>query len=362
MRKRVDNLGVSEPEIQRSGSDQIDVSLPDVKNADEARQQVGTTAQLLFYDWEANVVGPDCKPNPADPNVTGGASAGARDARAPAVRRGHPRGDEVQADEHRQGAHRRPSTTSSTSKAKKVLAGPDESRADLQREAENKRVRFDPAGVVAVPQGFVGRPRRAERPQGPAEPTLLRPQATSPSSTATEIKNPEQNFDNGPGESGQPNVTFDFTGQGAGIWQKFTRELAQRGQAQLAAAPAPTRPTSTSRSSSTTSSSRCRRSTCRRTPTASTASGGSHISGGFTIRVAQTLANLLKTGALPIKLELDLRLAGLGHAGQAGAQPGPHRGHRGLRRRRALPADLLPRARRDRRRRAASSTRSTSSR
>ena len=76
MRKRVDNLGVSEPEIQRSGSDQIDVSLPDVKNADEARRQVGTTAQLLFYDWEASVVGPDCKPNPADPNVTGGASRG----------------------------------------------------------------------------------------------------------------------------------------------------------------------------------------------------------------------------------------------------------------------------------------------
>ena len=36
MRKRVDQLGVAEPEIQRSGEDQIDVSLPDVENADEA--------------------------------------------------------------------------------------------------------------------------------------------------------------------------------------------------------------------------------------------------------------------------------------------------------------------------------------
>src|SRR6187455_2687059 len=33
MRKRVDQLGVAEPQIQRSGTDQIDVSLPDVKNA-----------------------------------------------------------------------------------------------------------------------------------------------------------------------------------------------------------------------------------------------------------------------------------------------------------------------------------------
>ncbi len=48
MRKRVDALGVSEPELQRSGTDQISVALPDVKNADEAQQQVGTTAQLFF--------------------------------------------------------------------------------------------------------------------------------------------------------------------------------------------------------------------------------------------------------------------------------------------------------------------------
>src|ERR671938_501857 len=41
MRERVDQLGVAEPEIQRSGPDQIDVSLPDVKNADEAAIRSG---------------------------------------------------------------------------------------------------------------------------------------------------------------------------------------------------------------------------------------------------------------------------------------------------------------------------------
>jgi SecD/SecF fusion protein len=76
MRKRVDALGVSEPEIQRSGSDQITVSLPDVKNANDAQQQVGTTAQLFFYDWEKNVVGKDGKPAPNDFTVTGGPQAG----------------------------------------------------------------------------------------------------------------------------------------------------------------------------------------------------------------------------------------------------------------------------------------------
>src|SRR3954463_5292253 len=76
MRERVDQLGVSEPEIQRSGSDQIDVSLPDVQNADEAASQVGTTAQMYFYDWEPNVLDANCKPAPDDQNVTGGGSAG----------------------------------------------------------------------------------------------------------------------------------------------------------------------------------------------------------------------------------------------------------------------------------------------
>src|SRR5262245_54030893 len=70
MRSRVDQLGVAEPEIQRSGSDQIVVSLPDVKNQARAIATVGTTAQMFFYDWEANVLGPSCKPDPTNQNVT----------------------------------------------------------------------------------------------------------------------------------------------------------------------------------------------------------------------------------------------------------------------------------------------------
>src|SRR5215210_4219853 len=57
IRKRTDALGVSEPEIQRAGADQISIGLPAVKNAKRAIQQVGTTAQLQFYDWEPNVLG-----------------------------------------------------------------------------------------------------------------------------------------------------------------------------------------------------------------------------------------------------------------------------------------------------------------
>src|SRR5947209_6465999 len=56
MRQRVDQLGVSEPEIQTSGGNQISVGLPNVKDIARAEKQVGTTARLEFYDWEANAL------------------------------------------------------------------------------------------------------------------------------------------------------------------------------------------------------------------------------------------------------------------------------------------------------------------
>ena len=55
IRERTDSLGVSEPEISRVGTDQIRIGLPDVENAERAQEQVGSTAQLYFYDWEPNV-------------------------------------------------------------------------------------------------------------------------------------------------------------------------------------------------------------------------------------------------------------------------------------------------------------------
>src|SRR5271154_5603358 len=43
MRKRVDQLGVAQPEIQLSGVNEITVALPDVSNANRAEEQVGKT-------------------------------------------------------------------------------------------------------------------------------------------------------------------------------------------------------------------------------------------------------------------------------------------------------------------------------
>src|SRR3954454_1829371 len=64
MRDRVDAFGVGEPELQLLGRQQIEVNLPGVEDADRAAAQVGSTAQLFFYDWEANILDDACRTNP----------------------------------------------------------------------------------------------------------------------------------------------------------------------------------------------------------------------------------------------------------------------------------------------------------
>src|SRR6201999_1133560 len=57
--KRINNLGVSEAEVARLGEKNITVGLPGVTDANRAAEQVGTTAQLYFFDWEPNLIGPE---------------------------------------------------------------------------------------------------------------------------------------------------------------------------------------------------------------------------------------------------------------------------------------------------------------
>ena len=48
IRNRVDQYGVTEPTIQRSGNDRIMVQLPDIKNIDSVKQTIGSVAKLEF--------------------------------------------------------------------------------------------------------------------------------------------------------------------------------------------------------------------------------------------------------------------------------------------------------------------------
>ncbi len=68
MRNRVDKLGVSEPEVRRQGSDQIVIQLAGVHDPKAAAALIGKTAQLEFYDLEADLTGPSKSAVGGQPN------------------------------------------------------------------------------------------------------------------------------------------------------------------------------------------------------------------------------------------------------------------------------------------------------
>jgi len=300
LRKRVDKLGVAEPEIQRSGRDQINVGLPDVKNAARAINQVGKTAQLFFYDWEPNVIGPNGKPDPTNRMVTDQPLPSLYDAVLRASQRP---------------PHRDANNTTnnqyylfSTGPDHRLVSGPEGSPSDLYSELPRQR---QPPGtrVLKVDTGTVV--VKAEKPEprpGQPAPKNLPDRwfvlNDDPSLNGTDLKNPEQNFDNGPGGTGQPIVTFGFSTHGRQQFQAVTRHIAQRGVAQQI--PGEPAQAAFQHFAIVLDNQLVSRPYIdfNQNPDGISGSGGSQIEGGFTITSAQDLAKLLKTGALPVKLEL----------------------------------------------------------
>src|SRR3954469_461678 len=294
MRQRVDAFGVAEPELARVGADLIEVSLPGVKNAERAARQVGTTAQLYFYDWEANVLGENCKPDPTQPNGGTTAITGLYQATKQASKcTGYKPGPESQTERFYvfDKVSKRPFNNGQPSDTH------DEALSDLTA-AQRER-----AEVVTVPPGVIV--IRDEKPKPTAPPPdawwVLRDQ---PALSGTDIKNPEQNFDQQAGN--QPIVTFDFTGKGRKAFQDITREIAQRGADN---APPAANPTAASQHFAIVLDNALVSGpfiTYRELPDGIDGPSA-QISAGFTITSAQDLAKILKIGALPIRLELISR-------------------------------------------------------
>ncbi len=298
MRERVDNLGVAEPEIQQSGNDQINVALPDVSDLDDAIRQVGTVAQMVFYDWEPNVIGPDGKPEPTNAAVTGGQAAGDPSAGLTlynALLRAEKRPAKVEPDNSRDG----PLYFAVDRAAKRVFGLGEESRADAL--ANVPRDRREKADVMTVQPDTVV--VRAQKPEDGPEPNSWFVLQDDVALQGKEIKDPEQTFDQGAGSSNQPIVTFNFTDKGRDTWERVTREIAQRGQASvgLQATAESLQHFAIVLDNELVSSPTI---DFQQYPEGIDASNGSQIEGGFTIQSAQELANILKTGALPVQLDL----------------------------------------------------------
>jgi SecD/SecF fusion protein len=316
MRKRVDALGVAQPEIQRSGSDEIDVALPNVSNAGRAEAQVGKTALLYFYDWEPNVIGPDGKPAPTEASVTGGENAASstsglleyqavlRAAKRPTIIR---KSDTTLSPgctpEQKEGCIYGTWYLLDT-KHEKVLRGPEETKANLYSEgfkapkgAELKAVRVNPGTVLVQARPVESAAGKVTQ----ASPNSWYVLNDDPVLEGKDITNPQESSES---ESGTPDVTFGFDSHGKGVFQRVTKEIAQRGQeAQL---PGVTKEEALQHFAIVLDGQVITAPSIDYTkyPEGIDASQGSEISGGFTLTSAENLADELQSGALPIKLNL----------------------------------------------------------
>ncbi|MGA2320255.1 MAG: protein translocase subunit SecD [Solirubrobacteraceae bacterium] len=325
MRKRVDQLGVAQPEIQRSGAAEIDVALPDVSNATRAQEEVGKTAQLYFYDWESNVIGPGGKPAPTEGTVTGDSTSEG----AGGVTGGLPEYQAVLRAAKRPAILRDTDTTWTLgctpqqvndciygswylldSKHEKVLRGPEETEHNLHTDLPNtpagaklEAVRVNPGTVLVQAHPIESAAGKISQPS----PNSWYVLNDEPVLKGSDITNPQQSFDEGAGGNGQPNVTFGFTSHGKTVFEKVTKEIAHRGQeAQL---PGVGKEAALQHFAVVLDGQLITVPSIDYTkyPEGIDASTGSEISGGFTITSAQNLANELQSGALPIKLSLISR-------------------------------------------------------
>ncbi|MGA2452780.1 MAG: protein translocase subunit SecD [Solirubrobacteraceae bacterium] len=322
MRKRVDQLGVAQPEIQSSGNAQIDVALPGEQNISHAEKEVGKTARLQFYDWETNVIGPAGEPAPTegtvtgDPNDPGGAAAGLTEYQAvlraakrkPILRKTDTTWEKgctpAQVKDCIYGSWYLLDTANET-----VVRGPEEVERNLYsnlptqpKGAKLKAVRVNP-GTVLV-QAHATESTTTNKVTNPS-PNSWYVLNDEPVLEGENITNPTQSNDEA---TGQPDVTFGFTSYGKKVFEKVTKEIAHRGQeaqlpgisnkeealqhfavvldGQLITVPSID---------------------YTKYPEGIDASSGSEISGGFTITSAQALANELQSGALPLTLSLISR-------------------------------------------------------
>ncbi len=322
MRKRVDQLGVAQPEIQSSGEDQIDVALPDVSNATRAQNEVGKTAQLQFYDWEPNVIGANGEPAPTEGSVTGdtssqgagGATSGLLEYQA------------VQRAAKRKPILRKSDTTWSRgctpaqvggclygswylldTAHERVVRGPEETEHNLYTDlgkqpkgAKLKAVRVNPGTVIVQARAIESAAGKVTDPS----PNSWYVLNDDPVLNGTDITNPVQGNDE---TTGQPNVNFGFDSHGKTVFERVTKKIAQRGQE--AELPGVTREEAMQHFAVVLDGQLITVPSIDFTkyPEGIDASNGSEISGGFTITSAQNLANELQSGALPVRLVLISR-------------------------------------------------------
>src|SRR6266516_1466045 len=329
IRSGCDQLGVSEIEVARVGSDQIQVGIPGATSVGKATECATKPARLYFFDWEPSLIGREHAigghpgrepPKGAIANATeewskAGRSTSKREeqqlifagafpteyaaARLASEQKPRPNCENCS----------QPTTYYLFGKAAphKLIDGPEFTEEDLYISPNGKKRPPDAGTVVKVPQGTIVIAEKPSDSKGQvienAEPgwyALKYHQALS----GTEITRPKQETY----EFGQPNVTFGFTGSGGDAFHEVTRRIALRGQAQAIGPVSEKEAEESSGHFAVVLDNEVKTRPIinyAQNPDGIDGRTGAQISGGFSsIGDAQTLASYLQRGALPINLNL----------------------------------------------------------
>ncbi|MCX4727735.1 protein translocase subunit SecD [Streptomyces sp. NPDC090052] len=277
--RRVNGLGVSEAEVQTQGKDQILVNIPKGTNEKQARQQVGTTAQLYFRPVVTVAAG---KPTPAGkPSTTPSPSASSKskatDKSSSSSKKStsSPQGRAV-TDALKAGPTPNPSTPPQSS--------PTPSTADSAAAAklEKKFAALDCSTKA-------GRAKAGGDNVKPSDPTVACSQSgdakyilDAAAVDGTDVSGAKAVIDQ---QQGQWIVQMDFTSKGSKKFQAITSKLSKQQSPQNQFAIALDGAVVSAPSVS------------------QTLSGSAQISGSFTQQSAEDLGNVLSYGALPLSFK-----------------------------------------------------------
>jgi SecD/SecF fusion protein len=344
MENRTNQLGVAQPEIQTEGCCEIDVQLPDVKNTTLAEREVGTTARLEFYDWEANALtapgttvasqlstqsgsgGPAIDISQGSADLAPGASSPDTGAlplyQAVVLAAKEPQ--DITKSNAREGneyyVFGAPGSTACATAARDLHKTPVltehcvlAAAIDIPSNASASTVQSQlassmPAGVSvsqgqtlvvkqgtvvlqAVPNSFTNWPAFG------STSTYYYVLKDNVALFGNQITNPEESTDS----TGEPDVEFGFTASGGSAFQRVTAQIANRGQINSFGSSALDQHFAVALDNQLVTVPSIDFKTY---PDGITGGNGADITGGFTITTAQNLANELRLGALPIRLRL----------------------------------------------------------
>ncbi len=285
LRRRVDALGVAEPTLARSGSNRIIVELPGVQNAAEAAEAIGQTAQLTFHPVlgpgdPSQVVGiqPDATPSfapSASPSVgatvapspaPSGSAAPAPAPTSTANGRAVPPALQAQAPTASPSASAAPS--GSASPAPSASASPQTDPQDIDTSKQNTVVDESGQPILIGPAALTG-------------------DEVGDAAATTDAQTGTQRF-----------VSVDFRGEGGRKWEQLTGAAACNPPLDPKRRVAIVLDGQVISSPQVAEDVQCN---------IGIQGGSTQITGSFTRAEAESLAVLIKGGALPVKVEIVSR-------------------------------------------------------